>query len=196
MPHAPEHRRRIHGATRLARATPTATAVEASGTTGKPPQSGHSRPMRLGSTTCTAMFGNGSRIVITTTMTERRQTARRGLGAIVSPRRPRRFLEHSTVPPLGRPRLERLRQPGQRLGLPGRADAYPLSLYFTSLPLYLFTSLPLSDPAIGAEKTIQLGQNPSISSPTNFACLSNCKYTVPVMFESMSGGVIAHPYSW
>ena len=83
MPLAPERRRRIHGATRSVRAKPTASVVEASGTASKPLQSGHLQPMHLVSTICTAMFRNGSRIVITPTMTEHRQTARRGLRAAI-----------------------------------------------------------------------------------------------------------------
>ena len=83
MPLAPERSRRIHGATRLARTKPTALAVEASGTASDPLQSHHSQPMHLASTICTVMFRNGSRIVITPTMTERRQTARRGLRAAI-----------------------------------------------------------------------------------------------------------------
>src|SRR5262249_17784761 len=41
--------------------------------------------------------------------------------------------QRSRLPALGHPRRERVRRPGQRLGLPGRPDAYPLNLYlFTS----------------------------------------------------------------
>ena len=68
---------------RLASAKPTALAVEASGTASEPLQSGHSQPMHLVYTICTVMLPNGSRIVITPTMTERRQTAWRGLRAAI-----------------------------------------------------------------------------------------------------------------
>ena len=44
----------------------------------KPPRSAHSRRMRLGSTTCTAMFGSGSRIATTTTTMGRPRTDRPG----------------------------------------------------------------------------------------------------------------------
>ena len=47
MQRAPELRRRIHGATRLARAMPTAMAVAASGTC-KPLRSAHPRPNAFG----------------------------------------------------------------------------------------------------------------------------------------------------
>src|SRR5262245_5650274 len=78
MQHAPELERRIHGATRSARTTPTATAAAAGGTTGRRLRSVHSVPMNSACTTCTATFGSGSRIAITTTTTERRRTARCG----------------------------------------------------------------------------------------------------------------------
>ena len=45
---------------------------------GRPPRSAHSRPMRLASTTCTAMFGNGSRIAIITITMGRPRMARPG----------------------------------------------------------------------------------------------------------------------
>ena len=58
----------------------------------------------------------------------RPRMARRGQWRLQSPCRPRRFLEpRSTVPPLGQPRREHHRHPEQLLGLPGRADVYPLS---------------------------------------------------------------------
>ena len=47
MPHAPERRRRIHGATRLARATPTAGFAAAIGTV-KRPRSAHLRRNAFG----------------------------------------------------------------------------------------------------------------------------------------------------
>src|SRR5262245_13695178 len=68
----------MHGATRSERATPTATAAAADGTTGRLHRSAPSRPMLLAFTTRTATCGSGSRIAIATTTTGRRRTAPHG----------------------------------------------------------------------------------------------------------------------
>ena len=38
----------------------------------------------------------------------------------------------------------------------------------------LLIAISMSGPAIGAEKTIRLAQNPSTLSPPSFACVNNC----------------------
>ena len=62
----------------IGKGTPIAMAAAASGTTGRPHRSDRSSPMRSASTTWPAMCGNGCRIAITTTTTERPPMVRRG----------------------------------------------------------------------------------------------------------------------
>jgi hypothetical protein len=71
-------RRSITGATRLAGGTQTAGAAAASGTTARHRRSDRSSQMPSASTTWPETCGNGWRIAITTTTTERPQTVRRG----------------------------------------------------------------------------------------------------------------------
>ena len=84
----------------------------------------------LVSPTWSAMSGSGRRIVSTTATRERRPTARHGRAAIAVAASSAAVPGHqSRLPPLGGPRQARHRQPVPRPRLPGRPDAYPLSLY-------------------------------------------------------------------
>ena len=128
-------RRPIPGATRSARATPIATAAAASGTTGRPHRSARSSPMRSASTTWLATCGNGCRIAITTTTTERPPMVRRGPGGDCSRRvvRGGSWNDNPRTPPLGQPHRVHRRRSELRSRVPCREDAYPLNLYlFTS----------------------------------------------------------------
>src|SRR5262249_14248024 len=78
-----ESRRGIHGATRLARATPAARAADT--TSGPPTIAENSHRMSLGSTICTVVSQSGSRIAITANTMERQRTARRGLHTAIAP---------------------------------------------------------------------------------------------------------------
>src|SRR5450756_2331218 len=66
------------GEIRLARATPIASDAEPRGTEGGHRPPAVSRPMPLDSQTCSAMFGNGVRIVGMRPMRERRRMAAPG----------------------------------------------------------------------------------------------------------------------
>ena len=91
--------------------------------------------MHSASTTCTETSGNGWRTAGTIAM---REIHPRWLGVdsrqqLHFPCRPRRFLELDPRASARPSATGPLRQPGQRLGLPGRPDAYPLNLcFFTS----------------------------------------------------------------
>src|SRR5271166_5257087 len=84
MRRAPEHRVHTHGVKISARATPTARAVAANGTTNQL-RLAHSLPTSSGSVTWWATSGSGSRTAGTLITTAHPQMVRRGWKVVIVP---------------------------------------------------------------------------------------------------------------